>query len=50
MKKYFVFDFFENPFGELIYIAHGKDDLKTFCKMYEEDTDGECRIKIATEK
>lgn len=47
--RYIVADFYENPFGENIYIAHSKEDLREFCDMYEKDTDGECLLKVRIE-
>ena len=47
---YDVVDFYENPFGERIYISHELDDARCFAKMWAEETDGECRIVILDEE
>ena len=43
---YIVVDFYENPFGDRIYVNDSEEDCKEFCRMYEEDTDGECKLEI----
>ena len=47
---YDVVDFYENPFGERIYISHELDDARCFAKMWAEETDGECSLVILDEE
>lgn len=46
-KKYYgVFDFYENPFGEQIFVSDNFKEATEFCKEYNKECDGECRLKI----
>lgn len=46
MKTLTVFDFYENPFGEAIYVTHDMDDCRKFCEEYAKAVDGECNLRI----
>lgn len=41
-----VVDFYENPFGECVYVSKDLEDAKAFIQEFEEDTDSECNLKI----
>ena len=43
-KKYILFDFYENEFGELITASDSMYDIKKSAKQYIKDTDGECML------
>lgn len=46
---YTVIDFYENPFGEAVYVTKSREDAKNFCKEYTEQTNGKCKLKIKKE-
>lgn len=41
-----VRDYYENPFGEAVYVTDDIEDAYDFCGQYEYDTDGECDLII----
>lgn len=43
---YQVFDFYKNPFGERIFANESYEECVNFCKMYNEECDGECELHI----
>lgn len=45
---YEVKDYYENPFGETVYVADSIEDAVDFCQEYDEDTDGENNLIIIT--
>ena len=47
--KYIVADFYENPFGDAVYVADSEQDAKKFCDVYAEETGGECALRIIPE-
>lgn len=45
---YKVLDFYEEIFGETVYVADRLQDCYEFCSMFAEETDGECNLIIVT--
>lgn len=43
---YAVFDFYEEPFGEMLLKTESLEECKLFIKQFIEDTDGECILRI----
>ena len=46
---YSVIDFYENPFGDRIFVSPDLDECLELVRMYEEEFDGECSLKILRE-
>lgn len=46
---YRVIDYYENPFGEMIFNTENYEECLKFCREYKEETDGECRLGIKTD-
>ena len=43
---YSVYDYYENPFGERIFVNESYEECVNFCKIYNEECDGECKLQI----
>ena len=43
---YSVIDYYENPFGDRIFVSSSYEACKEFVEMYEKETDGECDLQI----
>lgn len=41
-----VKDYYENLFGESVYVTNDLEDAKQFVEQFIDDTDGECNLKI----
>lgn len=44
--KYTVYDFYENPFGEAVFVTDEKKEAEKFCDEYCDATDWECNLVI----
>ena len=43
---YSVFYYYENPFGDRLYVSDSPEDAREFAEMFIEETDGECILQI----
>lgn len=43
---YKVVDYYENPFGECLYVTKDLVDAEKFATEFKEDTDFECDLKV----